>query len=347
MPQFVPRPLIRYRRSPGRNLAATLLLVGLSLAAFAGAGRADAASPDGERIDVGDITLNSVLLEPAGKPQLPPVVFLHGASTSLLDPMFSFRQALEGKARLLFVDRPGHGKSGAGPAKYILPDAQADAIALLMERRGITRAIIVGHSFGGAITAELAVRHPDKVAGLVFLSPAVYPWKGGVDWYYNAASVPIAGWIFSTLIAPPIGFFALDTAAKAVFAPNTMPADYVQKTKASQALNPVSFHRNAEEIAALNDWAKTASPLYRNIRAPTVVITGDTDDIVSPQIHSEQLARDIPGASLFVVHNLGHKSDYVARDLAVAAIETVAGKHPDLDAIRRAVEERIAGDGKP
>lgn len=133
-----------------------------------------------QRIDVGGLKLNSILLQPGPKADLPPIVFIHGASTSLYDPMLSFRRKLEGRAKLLFVDRPGHGNSDAGAAANILPDAQAYAIATLMERRGIRRAIIVGHSLGGSIAAALAVRHPDRVAGLVFLSPAAYPWKGGV-----------------------------------------------------------------------------------------------------------------------------------------------------------------------
>jgi pimeloyl-ACP methyl ester carboxylesterase len=98
------------------------------------------------------------------------------------------------------------------------------------------------------------------------------------------------------------------------------------------------------EIANLLEWTKINSPRYKNIRVPTVVITGDTDSIVSPVLHSEHLARDIKSARLIVVHNLGHKSDYVANDLAIAAIETVAGKKPDLRQITKAIESRIAAD---
>ncbi|WP_376776080.1 alpha/beta fold hydrolase [Rhizobium populisoli] len=298
------------------------------------------------RLDVGGFKLNSVLLKKGRLGDLPPVVFLHGASTGLYDPMFSFRDKLEGRATLLFVDRPGHGESDVGPFANIRPDGQADAVARLMKMRGIEKAIIVSHSFGGAIAASLAVRHPEKVSGLVFLSPAVYPWKGGIAWYYQEASKPVTGVLFSILIAPPVGVFAIDMAAKSVFAPNRPPADYIEQTRAWQALRPNAFRHNAQEIAALSDWARSASPGYRKIRAPTIVITGDADGIVSADIHARHLARDIRGSRLIVVHNLGHKSDYVARDLAVAAIEQVAGKKADLTAAKRAVERRIFPDGK-
>ncbi len=328
---------------PYRILNVLLIALALSMGAVAQA-LAETGKQSEARIDVGGYRLNSLLLEPSGTPVLPPIVFIHGASTSLQDPLLSFGDKLRGKARLLFVDRPGHGASDAGGPDNILPDRQADAIAILMEKRGIHRAIVVGHSFGGAIAAALAVRHPDKVAGLVFLSPAVYPWSGGIEWYYEAARAPVTGALFSALVVPPFGLVSIDRATRAVFAPNQRPAGYIEKTRALQALSPGRFRHNAMEIAVLSDWARTASRGYRKIRAPTIIITGDADDIVSLDVHARHLARDIGGARLIVVHNLGHKSDYVANDLATAAIEQLAGARVDLRSITRAVEARIAGD---
>ncbi|WP_093003650.1 alpha/beta hydrolase [Rhizobium sp. NFR07] len=296
------------------------------------------------RIDVGGYYLNSILIEADRRKDLPPIVFIHGASTSLYDPVLSFRKKLEGRATLLFVDRPGHGRSDPGGPENILPDGQADAIATLMEKRGIGRAIIVGHSFGGAIAAALAIRHPDKIRGLVFLSPAVYSWSSGVAWYYDAARAPVTGALFTTFVVPPLGLLAINRATKAVFSPNSPPPGYVKDTKAVQALRPAAFRHNAREIAALSDWAKLASKHYRHIRVPTIIITGDADKIVSPDIHARHLARDIPGARLIVVHNLGHKSDYVAGDLAIAAIKRIAGRKVDLFAAVRRVEKKIAND---
>jgi pimeloyl-ACP methyl ester carboxylesterase len=77
---------------------------------------------------------------------------------------------------------------------------------------------------------------------------------------------------------------------------------------------------------------------------PTVIITGDADRVVSPQLHSRHLARAIKHSQLVVVHNLGHKSDYIAADLAVAAIEEVAGRNRDLRAKAVQLEGQIADD---
>jgi pimeloyl-ACP methyl ester carboxylesterase len=296
-----------------------------------------------EMIDVGGYRLNSVYLR-AAYPDLPPVVFVHGASANLFDPMLSFRAKLEGRADLLFVDRPGYGHSDRGGPQNAFPDGQADAIAALMDKRGIKKAIIVGHSFGGAVVAAFALRHPDKVIGLVFLSPAVYPWPGGIAWYYRAASAPVTGWLFSTFVVPPAGVAMMGGAIHEVFAPNLAPKDYVARTHAMLAIRPAAFHHDAVDIANLKDWAKKTSPRYPEIDRPTIVITGDTDSVVSPTIHAHQLAKAIRGARLISIHNTGHKSDYVASDVAVAAIETLGGKKHDLVAIARRVEARLIDD---
>lgn len=322
----------------------TLLLLALSM--FVGQMAIAAEQDLPVRIDVGGFSLNSVMIDLGRSADLPTIAFIHGASASLYDPMFSFREKLEGRARLFFVDRPGHGDSDVGGKENILPDGQADAIAQLMRKRGVRKAIVVGHSFGGAIAAALAIRHPDLVSGLVFLSPAVYAWSGGVAWYYDAAIAPVTGPVFSALVVPPVGLLAIDRATRAVFAPNRRPPGYIEQSRALQALRPNAFRHNAQEVAALSDWAKTGSRAYRRIKVPTVIITGDADGIVSPDVHAKHLARDIPGSRLIIVRNLGHKSDYVARDLAVVAIESVAGRKVGLAAEARKVERKIADDGK-
>lgn len=294
-------------------------------------------------IDVGVVRLNSMLV-PAVSPDLPPIVFLHGASASLHDQAMAFRGKLEGRARLLFVDRPGHGFSHTGTPAMILPDRQADAIARLMEQRGIGRAIIVGHSFGGAIAAALAVNHPHKVAGLLMLAPALYPWPGGVAWYYTVASLPLAGPLFSVLIVPFFGRLVIDAATRSVFAPNSPPRDYLAQAHAFEALRPQAFRHNAREVVALQNWVRQFSPRFAAITAPAVIIAGDADRVVSPVLHARRFAQALKNAELVSVTNLGHKPDHIATDLAIAALEKIAGQPRDLQAEVLALEQRIAGD---
>lgn len=300
----------------------------------------------GELIDIGGYAMNSVHVPRPSGADLPPIVFIHGASANLNDPMAAFRKSLEGRAEMLFLDRPGFGYSERGGPRNDFPDGQADAIAALMQKRGIKKAIIVAHSFGGAIAATFALNHKDMVAGLVFLSPATHPWPGGVDWYYDIAKTPLLGDLFSTLVAPTVGRLLVDKATRGVFAPNHRPDDYIARSQTYLALRPNTFRYNAIDISNLLAYVTKVAPRYREIKAPTVIITGDRDAVVLPEIHSRQLHEAIAGSKLVRIHNLGHKPDYIVTDVAIAAIETVAGQTPDLDALAKAAQVRIAGDNE-
>ena len=69
---------------------------------------------------------------------------------------------------------------------------------------------------------------------------------------------------------------------------------------------------------------KVFSVRYNEIKVPTVIITGDVDDIVAPFIHSTGAERDIKGSELIVLQGIGHKPDYEATDVVINAIKKVS-----------------------
>jgi len=301
--------------------------------------------PVGEFADIGGARIHYVHIPASAKANLPPIVFIHGASANLRDQMLPLRPLLDGRAELLFFDRPGFGWSGRGPGNNEDPSAQANTLAALMDRLGIKKAIIVGHSFGGVVTSAFGREHPDKTLGLVFLAPATHPWPGGAtSWYYDLTTLPVIGRLFSETLTYPAGTLQMADATTCVFSPNKVPEDYTNKASIPLVLRPSAFRANATDVAGLYSYALGAASRYNEIKAPTVVISGDRDKVVYAHIHSVGLVRDISGAELVWVHNLGHKPDWVAPDLVVGAIEKAAGKDVDLEAMARTVEARIAGD---
>jgi len=325
-------------------LVLAVIIAAAALFSFLKAREIEAANPNiGTLTDIGGRRMNALQLGAGPNADLPPIVFIHGASGNLRDQVGAFREKLEGRAELLFVDRPGHGYSERGGPEDDLPDGQAAAIARLMEKRGIDKAIIVGHSFGAAIAASFAVLYPEKTAGLLFLAPATHPWPGGVAWYYNLTAVPVIGPLFAHTVSLPAGLTLIEAGTRSVFAPNGLPDDYIATTAPALVLRPSEFRANAIDVVRLNAYAARMAPRYKEIKAPTVIITGDSDDVVLEEIHSRGLQRDIEGSELLWVKGVGHKPDYVLNDLAIAALEKIAGMPRDLQAIARAAEARIAG----
>lgn len=334
------------------NLISALLLIlaGLSLIA-AGATRIAAWRIEKDHPPVGAFavvngTKMHYLYVPAGSgADLPPIVFVHGASGNLRDQMAPLEPLLRDRAELLFIDRPGHGWSERGPDANMTPDGQADTLAALMDHLKIEQAIIVGHSFGGSITAAFSLRHSAKTAGLLFLAPATHPWPGGdTSWYYNLTAKPVLGWLFSETIAWPGGTLRLEAASRCVFAPNKAPENYTSAAAIPLVLRPQAFRTNAQDVEGLYGYVLENAPRYSQIKSPTIVISGTRDTVVFEEIHSVGLARDIPGAELVWIKNLGHKPDWIARDVVVTAIEKIAGKPVDLAGSVAELETAIAED---
>lgn len=275
---------------------------------------------------------------------LPPIVFIHGASGNLLDQMHIYAELLKDRADLIFLDRPGHGYSTRGPASNSKPDGQAETIAALLDELQIDKAIIVGHSFGGIVTVSFALNHPEKTTGTVLLSPVSHPWPGGVSWYYELSKIPLLGHLFSETLALPAGLARLEGGTACVFAPNKPAENYTENTAVSLVLRPYHFRNNARDVAGLYEYVSQMQPRYSEIKTPMTIITGDRDTVVLPNIHSTGLNRDVEDTELIWIKNLGHKSDYIASELVVAAIENLSGASNELTEMRDELEARIQDD---
>jgi pimeloyl-ACP methyl ester carboxylesterase len=154
--------------------------------------------------------------------------------------------------------------------------------------------------------------------------------------------MPVIGWLFAHMLVIPAGLRRLEAGTISVFSPNPRPQDYVARTAPALVLRPKVFRNNAKDVANLLGYVTREAPRYREIKAPAVIITGDRDDVVLAELHSIGLERDIPGAELLTISNLGHKPDYIATDVAIAAIEKLAGKSRALQDTARLAEQRIA-----
>lgn len=328
----------------GLLLAVLAILVGL--AAFTRIGTfvlERRMPPTGAFITVNQTRLHYHLIK-AGD-DLPTLVFIHGASGNLHDQKTIYENQFEGRANLLFFDRPGHGYSSAGPAFNRTPDGQSNTLAALLEALDIPKATLVGHSFGGAIASSFGVLHPQKVHALLLLSPVSHPWPGGINWYYSLAARPVIGRIFANTLALPAGLSRLSSGTACVFAPNPPTPDYVNQSRAALVLRPGHFRQNAIQVDGLFDYTVSMQERYQEITAPTIIVTGNRDTVVLPDIHSIGLTRAIKGAQLFWIENLGHKPDHIAVDFVKAAIDSLTGMADhDLKAQATMLEKRLKAD---
>ena len=180
--------------------------------------------------------------------------------------------------------------------------------------------MVVVHSLGGLAGLAMALDQPDFVRALVLLSSVSHPWPGGVAWYYGLGAHPWLGPPFRRLVTLPAGRLKMRDAVVGVFAPNPPPQNFIEATWLPLVLRPLHFRANCEDVAHAEAAVAALSPRYGAIRAPTEVVTGDSDGVVYAHIHSAGLARDISGARLTTLKGVGHSPHYVAPDRIVAII---------------------------
>lgn len=110
----------------------------------------------------------------------PAVVAVHGITANGL-AWGAVADQLGGRVRLIAPDLAGRAGSRAEPGPYGLARHADDVIALL-DRRGIDRAVVAGHSMGAYVAAMAAVRHPDRVTSVVMVDGGLQlPLPPGTD----------------------------------------------------------------------------------------------------------------------------------------------------------------------
>ena len=206
-----------------------------------------------------------------------PVLLLHGQPGTARD-WDRVVAALDGRVETIAVDRPGW--DGIREPRDLAGNVACAVQAL--DLRGVTRATIVGHSFGAAIAAWTAIDHPERVGALVLLAPAVnvesLQW---IDWCLGA---PYAGPVLSTAAVAGPGYALACARARRWLAPRFgLSVDYL--TRFGAVLRRPSAWRTfiVEQRAMLSQLPVLESGLSR-ISAPTTIMIGSADRVVSRRL---------------------------------------------------------------
>ncbi len=200
------------------------------------------------------------------------------------------------------VDLPGHGYSEMSERIPASPAEMARLLPELLDRLEVRRAVLVGHSLGGAVALFAAAQAPDRVAGLVLVSPFVYP-QPAPPGLRTAARFPS---LFRRLFSSPPGRagvgFLLERASSVP--PGEDPRERAM-TLFSHLDAPGGW-RSAQRtgVAALTQVPDSA--LVAGLAQPALVFWG-LADAVRPVEMGERLCREYGGpCELERVDGTGH-----------------------------------------
>ena len=210
--------------------------------------------------------------------------------------------------RTVIFDNRGVGRSSKPPGPYTIHE-MADDAAELMAALDIDQAHVVGVSMGGMIAQELALRHPQRVRGLVLA--CTYPEPDAEIEATRRFSVTELGGKITADGAVEIDVNAIDPMT---FFMNLIPKVFTPPFIQAQLPTLMQLFGGALQWgfsleAILGQVEATmghrATARLHEIKSPTLVITGDSDLLVPPH-NSDILAERIPNAKLVKIEGGSH-----------------------------------------
>ncbi len=273
--------------------------------AVAAAAAAESTAVEPQTVEVGGGRINYLVMGEGS----PPVVLVHGFGGDLNNWLFNQPALAAGRAAYA-LDLPGHGRSGKDVGSGEVA-ALAQTLAAYLDALRLDPVHLVGHSLGGAITLDLAVRQPERVASLTLIAPVALGGEINADY--------IDGFIAAGRrkeMQAVLGMLFAD--------PALVSRDMVEEV--------LKYKRLDGTAAALATVAGAAFPGGRqsrdlksrlgDLRMPVQVIWGRQDRIL-PVTQSDNLPASVP---VHILDDAGHMVHMEAAAQVNALIEGLLGR---------------------
>jgi pimeloyl-ACP methyl ester carboxylesterase len=312
------------------GLVLVLLLVG---------GIAFAWTPDGDRaaliarysdgksrfVDLGEGLRVHVRVD--GPADAPVMLLIHGSNASL-HTWAGWTERLAGRYRLVAIDLPGHGLTGAHPRRDYREEMFIEVIDRVVDRLGLPPAIVAGNSMGGELAWKYARAHPQQVRGLVLIdasgAPGAFPDHASIghSMMRSAALRPVLRHLTPRIL---IEQSLKDSLAVQQVVTPAMVDRYWELLRfpgnRDATLDRATVRRPAATPAAMAALGK-----------PVLILWGAADRLIPPR-YGQWYQRAIPGAQLIVYPGIGH----------VPMEEAPARTAADVDAWARRLPAMAAG----
>ncbi|MCH7605062.1 alpha/beta hydrolase [Patescibacteria group bacterium] len=239
--------------------------------------------------------------------QRKPVLILHGWGKGLVSWEEVQGKIAEKGWKVITVDLPGFGKTSA-PTEVWGIEEYTDFVLEFAEKLGLGKWILLGHSFGGQIAVNLAVKHPERIQKLILCAPVAIRREPGLR--ENIIQYVAKAGSFVLFLVPVEGLRQL---ARKLFARSIGRNDYLE---AHGVMRKIMQKVIREDL----------SSAFSQIKTPTLLIWGDKDRAV-PVGDAYIMKEQIPNASLEVLVGIGHRVHREVPDKLAEATHRYISSH--------------------
>jgi pimeloyl-ACP methyl ester carboxylesterase len=224
-----------------------------------------------------------------GGPARGTAVLLHGLTATRRYVVMGSRSLERAGVRVISYDARGHGESGPGRDGYTYASLAADLLAVL-DGVGVERAVLAGASMGAHTLLRFALDHPDRVDGLVVITPAFEgPLRDPGHWDRLADGLRRGG-VDGFVAAYDFG--SVDPALRGTV--ETVIRQRLSRHRDLGALaDAVSGVPRSAPFASVEDLAQVTAPA-------AIIASGDAADPEHPQRVAEAYAAAMPNARLIL-----------------------------------------------
>ena len=274
--------------------------------------RAKYGGPPSQFVDLGDGL--SVHLRDTGPRDAPVLLLIHGSNASL-QTWEPWAARLGTRYRIIRMDLPGHGLTGASPTRDYSPAAFVAVVERIRAKLGVDDIVLAGNSMGGGVAWHYALAHPDHVRGLVLIDSVGQPEPGDTKppLAFRIARMPVLREIAAAITPRSL----IADSLPGVFG-NPKLADAAMVDRYWELLRyPGNRTATLDRFALAPDNA-TAAQLAA-LRLPVLILWGAKDALI-PRASGDWLHARIRGSKLIVYPGTGHlpmveRPDESARDV--------------------------------
>ena len=250
-----------------------------------------------------------------GNPNGKVFILVHG-SNSTLHTWEGMVGQLKSDYRLISIDLPGNGLSGPSASRDYRALALTKAVLAVMDKVGVQKGIWVGNSMGGWLTWRSALSHPDRVTGLVLISPSGAP-----------RDKPAHIYLGGRLLQTKVGQWLTPVITPRAIMQSSIEANFYDKSLVTPELVDrywELFRYPGNRVAAVDRAKVDREPEYWNdvsdISVPLLVLWGEADS-VTPFELARKFKQQITDTEIITYPKVGHLAmeeipETVSRDIA-------------------------------
>lgn len=263
----------------------------------------------------------------------PPLVLVMGYRLNSMAWPPRLIEQLAYRFTVITLDNRGTGLSDKPIKGYAIANMARDVCGVLDELK-LAQVHMMGYSMGGAIVQEFVRQFPNRVSSLILCATTA----GGPRARYAKASVVAA--------MRDLDGLSPEQAARRIWKVSYSPGylerhqDIAEEQMRREIALPTPLHAADLQFQAFAEF--DGSKILTDIRCPTLVFTGDLDELIPPQ-NAAMMARLIPGAKLVIIPGCGHRvfwealqrcADLITEFISSASGASVMISRPERDEVR-------------